>query len=66
MGARWLLGGAWRLLKVTSSVVIFFDKKLALGCHLKVKGKSLLIYSILLVCIFLIIVDGSGSYTVRI
>ena len=38
MGARWLLGGARRLGKTTSSVVIFFDKKLALGTHLKVKG----------------------------
>jgi len=39
MGARWLLGGARRLGKTTSSVVIFFDKKLALGTHLKVKGR---------------------------
>ena len=39
MGARWLLGGARRMGKTTSSVVIFFDKKLALGTHLKVKGR---------------------------
>jgi len=39
MGARWLLGGARRLGKTTSSVVIFFEKKLALGTHLKVKGR---------------------------
>jgi len=39
MGAHWLLRGARRLGKTTSSVVIFFDKKLALGTHLKVKGR---------------------------
>jgi len=39
MGACWLLGGARRLGKTTSSVGIFFDKKLAGGTHLKVKGR---------------------------
>jgi len=39
MRASWLLGGAPRLGKTTSSVVIYFDKKLALGTHLKVKGR---------------------------
>jgi len=38
MGARWLLGGMRRLGKATSSVVVFFDRKLALGSHLKVRG----------------------------
>jgi len=37
MGARWLLGGMRRLGKATSSVVVFFDRKLALGSHLKVR-----------------------------
>jgi len=37
MGARWLLGGMRRLGKATSSVVVFLDRKLALGSHLKVR-----------------------------
>jgi len=41
MGARWLLGGMRRLGKATSSVVVFFDRKLALGSHLKVRGRTL-------------------------
>jgi len=41
MGARWLLGGMQRLGKATSSIVVFFDRKLALGSHLKVRGCSL-------------------------
>jgi len=36
MGARWLLGMR-RLGKATSSVVVLFDRKLALGSHLKVR-----------------------------
>jgi len=43
MGARWLLGGMWRLGKATSSMVVFFDRKLALVSHLKVRGRWLLI-----------------------
>jgi len=38
MEARWLLGGLRRLDKATSSVVVFFDRKLALGSHLKLRG----------------------------
>jgi len=38
MGARWLLGGMRRLGKATKSVVVFFDRNLALGSHLKVRG----------------------------
>jgi len=38
LGARWLLGGMRRLGKATSSVVVFFDRKLALGSHLKLRG----------------------------
>ncbi|KAF8416587.1 hypothetical protein EV426DRAFT_721711 [Tirmania nivea] len=41
MGARWLLGGNWRLGKATSSVVVFFDRKLAVGSHLKMRGRWL-------------------------
>jgi len=41
MGARWLLGGMRRLGKATSSIVVFFDRKLALGSHLKVRGRWL-------------------------
>jgi len=41
MGARWLLGGMRRLGKATSSVVVFFNRKLALGSHLKVRGRWL-------------------------
>ena len=41
IGARWLLGGMWRLGKTTSSVVVFFDRRLALGSHLKVRGRWL-------------------------
>jgi len=41
MGARWLLGGMRRLGKATSSVVVFFDRKLALGSHLKMRGRWL-------------------------
>ena len=37
MGARWLFGGMRRLGKATSSMVIFFDKRLALGSHPRVK-----------------------------
>jgi len=38
MRARWLLGGMQRLGKSTSSIVVFFDRKLALRSHLKVRG----------------------------
>jgi len=38
IGARWLLGCMQRLGKATSSVVVFFDRKLALGSHLKLRG----------------------------
>jgi len=41
MGARWLLGGMRRLGKATGSVVVFFDRKLALGSHLKMGGRWL-------------------------
>ncbi|KAF8428807.1 hypothetical protein EV426DRAFT_586136 [Tirmania nivea] len=41
MGARWLLGGNRRLGKATSSVVVFFDRKLAVGSHLKLRGRWL-------------------------
>jgi len=41
MGAPWLLGGMRRLGKATSSVVVYFDRKLALGSHLKVRGSWL-------------------------
>jgi len=41
MGARWLLGGMRRLGKFTSSVVVFFDTKLALKSQLKVRGRWL-------------------------
>ncbi|KAF8415993.1 hypothetical protein EV426DRAFT_687979 [Tirmania nivea] len=41
MGARWLLGGNRRLGKATSSVVVFFDRKLAVGSHLKMRGRWL-------------------------
>jgi len=41
MGARWLLEGMRRFGKATSSVVVFFDRKLALGSHLKVRGRWL-------------------------
>ncbi|KAF8415348.1 hypothetical protein EV426DRAFT_722150 [Tirmania nivea] len=41
MGARWLFGGNWRLGKATSSVVVFFDRKLAVGSHLKMRGRWL-------------------------
>ena len=41
IGARWLLGGTRRLGKVSSSVVVFCDRKLALGSHLKVRGRWL-------------------------
>jgi len=41
MGARWLLGGMRRLGKATISVVVFFDRKLALGSHLRVRGRWL-------------------------
>ena len=37
MGAHWLLGGTRRIGNATSSVVVF-EKRLALGSHLKVKG----------------------------
>ena len=39
MGVHWLLGGARRLGKAASSVVIFFDKVLDFGTHLKLKGR---------------------------
>ena len=38
MGPRWLLGGMRRSGKATSSVVVFSDRKLALGGYLKVRG----------------------------
>ncbi|KAF8428404.1 hypothetical protein BGX38DRAFT_425686 [Terfezia claveryi] len=38
LGARWLLGGNRRLGKATSSVVVFFDRKLAIGSHLRMRG----------------------------
>jgi len=38
IGAHWLLGGMRRLGKATSSIVAFFDKKLALGSHLELRG----------------------------
>ncbi|KAF8418289.1 hypothetical protein EV426DRAFT_700489 [Tirmania nivea] len=41
MGARWLLGGNRRLGKATSSAVVFFDRKLAVGSHLKMRGRWL-------------------------
>ncbi|KAF8418443.1 hypothetical protein EV426DRAFT_577613 [Tirmania nivea] len=41
MGARWLLGGNRRLGKATRSVVVFFDRKLAVGSHLKMRGRWL-------------------------
>jgi len=41
MGALWLLGGMRRLGKATSSIVVFFDRKLALGSPLKVRGRWL-------------------------
>jgi len=43
LGARWLLGGLRRLGKATSFVVVFFDRKLALGSDLKVGGCWVLI-----------------------
>jgi len=39
MRARWLVGSMWRLGKATSSVVIFFEKNLVLGIHLRMRGK---------------------------
>jgi len=39
MGPRWLLGGMRRLGKATSCVVVFLDRKLALGSHLKVRER---------------------------
>jgi len=39
MGPLWLLGDIESVGKATSSVVVFFDKKLALGSHLKVRGR---------------------------
>jgi len=41
MGASWLLGGIRRLGKATSSMVVFFDRTLALGSHVKVRGRWL-------------------------
>ncbi|KAF8437313.1 hypothetical protein BGX38DRAFT_1283577 [Terfezia claveryi] len=41
MGARWLLGGNRRMGKATSSVVVFFHRKLAVGSHLKMRGRWL-------------------------
>ncbi|KAF8417881.1 hypothetical protein EV426DRAFT_621510 [Tirmania nivea] len=41
MGARWLLGGNRRLGKATSSVVVFFNRRLAVGSHLKLRGRWL-------------------------
>jgi len=41
MGARWFFGGMWRLGKATSSLVVFYDRKLALRSHLEVKGRWL-------------------------
>ena len=38
MKAGCLLGGAWRLSKAPSFVVIFFNKVLDIGTHLKLKG----------------------------
>jgi len=39
MGALWLVGGKRRAGKATSSVVLFFDKKIMLESHFKL-GKS--------------------------
>jgi len=41
MGARWLLGGNRRVRKATSSVVVFFNRTLAIGSHLKMRGRWL-------------------------
>jgi len=41
MGAHWLLGGNRRVGKATSSVVVFFNKTLANGRHLKMRGRWL-------------------------
>jgi len=41
MGACWLVGGKRRHGKATSSAVVFFEKKLALGSHMKVGGRWL-------------------------
>jgi len=41
MGARWLLGGNRRVGKATSSVVVFFNRTLAVGSHLKMRGRWL-------------------------
>jgi len=41
MGARWLLGGNRRVGKATSSVVVFFNRTLAIGSHLKMRGRWL-------------------------
>ncbi|KAF8417689.1 hypothetical protein EV426DRAFT_681950 [Tirmania nivea] len=41
MGARWLLGGNRRFGKATSSIVVFFDRKVAVGSHLKMRGRWL-------------------------
>ncbi|KAF8418445.1 hypothetical protein EV426DRAFT_720646 [Tirmania nivea] len=40
-GARWLLRGNRRFGKATSSVVVFFERKLAVGSHLKMRGRWL-------------------------
>ena len=39
MGARWLLGGARRLGKATSSIVMFFNEVWELGSRLKLRGR---------------------------
>ncbi|KAF8436389.1 hypothetical protein BGX38DRAFT_93532 [Terfezia claveryi] len=41
MRARWLLGGNRRFGKATSSVVVFFNKKLAVESHLKMRRRWL-------------------------
>ncbi|KAF8416454.1 hypothetical protein EV426DRAFT_721807 [Tirmania nivea] len=41
LGARWLLRGNRRFGKATSSVVVFFERKLAVGSHLKMRGRWL-------------------------
>ena len=43
MGLLWVLLGMRRLGKATNSVVVFLDRKLALGSHLKVRRCCLLI-----------------------
>jgi len=41
MGARWLLGGNRRVGKATCSVVVSFNRTLAIESHLKMRGRWL-------------------------